>query len=130
MPDFPSDLRYTKDHEWAKAAGMVATVGITAFACEQLGDVVYVELPKKGDKVKAGVAFGVVESTKATSDVFSPVSGTVQEVNSALADAPETINEDPYGKGWLVKIAFTDPKEMDALMDSAKYSAHVAASKH
>lgn len=130
MSNFPKQLKYTKDHEWALAQGKVAVVGITAFACEQLGDIVYVELPKKGDKFKAGANFGVVESTKAVSELYSPISGTVTEVNGPLSDSPETVNQDPYGQGWMIKIEVADPKEFDALMDSEKYETHVKASAH
>ncbi len=126
----PADLKYSKDHEWAKLEGNIVTMGITAFAVEQLGDIVFVDLPKSGDAVKAHGTCGAVESTKATSDVFSPVTGKVVEVNSGLSDAPETINQDPYGKGWLVKIEVADVKELDALMDAAKYAEHCATAKH
>jgi glycine cleavage system H protein len=128
--NIPANLKYTKDHEWAKPEGKTVTLGITAFATEQLGDIVYVDLPKKGDKLKAGATCGAVESTKAVSDVFSPISGTVVEANAALADAPETINQDPYGKGWLAKIELTDPKELDTLMNAAKYEEHCKHSAH
>ncbi len=130
MAKVPTGLKYTKDHEWAKLEGKTVTMGITAFAAEQLGDIVFVDLPKKGDKVKAGGTCGAVESTKAVSDVFSPVSGTVVEVNSGLADAPETINQDPYEKGWMVKIEVADSKDFDAMMDAAKYSEHIKTAKH
>jgi glycine cleavage system H protein len=130
MSSVPANLKYTKDHEWARAEGKVATVGITAFACEQLGDIVYVELPKKGDKLKAGGNFGVVESTKAVSDLYSPVTGTVVEVNGALADGPELVNQEPYEKGWMIKVEFADAKELDVLMDAARYEEHVKASAH
>ncbi len=127
---YPNNLKYTKDHEWAKVDGKTAVVGITEFAVHALGDVVYVELPKVGDKVKAGAAFGAVESTKATSDLFSPASGKVVEVNTPVTDAPETLNQDPYGKGWLIKIEISDSKELDTLMDSKAYEAHAKASAH
>ncbi len=130
MASFPKQLKYTKDHEWALPQGKVAVVGITAFACEQLGDIVYVELPKKGDKLKAGANFGVVESTKAVSELYSPVSGTVSDVNFPLADSPETVNQDPYGQGWMIKVELSDSKELEALMDPDKYAAHVKASAH
>ncbi len=130
MSSVPQDLKYTKDHEWARVEGPLATVGITAFACEQLGDIVYVELPKKGDKLKAGANFGVVESTKAVSELYSPVSGTVTEVNKPLSDSPELVNQDPYQRGWMIKIQFADAKELDQLMDAPRYEAHVKASAH
>ncbi|HEY3448942.1 MAG TPA: glycine cleavage system protein GcvH [Myxococcales bacterium] len=130
MSNVPANLKYTKDHEWAKLEGKTVTMGITAFAVEQLGDIVFVDLPKKGDSVKAHGTCGAVESTKATSDIFSPVTGKIVDVNSALSDAPETINQDPYEKGWLVKIEIADAKELDALMDEAKYTEHCKTAKH
>src|SRR5574342_203967 len=105
MANIPGELRYTKEHEWAKLEGDKARVGITAFAQEQLGDVVFVELPKVGAKVTQRQSFGVVESVKAVSDLFAPISGEVVEVNTELPGAPETINRDPYGKGWMILIA-------------------------
>ena len=130
MSNVPTNLKYTKDHEWAKLDGKTLTMGITAFAAEQLGDIVFVDLPKKGEAVKAGGTCGAVESTKAVSDVFSPVSGTVVEVNAALADAPETINQDPYVKGWIAKIELASAQEYQALMDAAKYEEHLKTAKH
>ena len=123
--DFPEDLRYTREHEWARKKGANCVVGITDFAQSQLGDVVYVELPDVGDPVKKGESFGVVESTKAVSELFAPVSGKVVEVNDPLSDAPETINEDPYEEGWMIAIEPADPKEVDALMDAKAYRAFV-----
>jgi len=130
MSELPKNLKYTKDHEWAKLSGKTATVGITEFAAHALGDIVYVELPKVGAKVKAGATFGVVESTKAVSDLFSPATGTVTKVNDAIADAPETLNQDPYEKGWLIQIDLADVKELDPLMDAAAYEQHAKASAH
>jgi glycine cleavage system H protein len=124
---YPSELRYTKDHEWAKVEGKVATVGITQFAVEQLGDVTLVELPKVGAAVKQGEVMGNIESVKTVSELFAPLSGTVQEVNGALADAPQAVNEEPYGKGWMVRIAMSAPGEADKLMDAAAYEKHVAS---
>ena len=123
--DFPEDLRYTREHEWARKKGNNYVVGITDFAQEQLGDVVYVELPDVGDPVKKGESFGVVESTKAVSELFAPVSGKVVEVNDPLSDGPETVNEDPYEEGWMIVIEPADPKELDALMDAKAYRAFV-----
>ncbi len=123
--NFPDDLRYTREHEWARRKGSNVAVGITEFAQDQLGDVVYLELPDVGDPVKKGEAFGVVESTKAVSELFAPVTGKVVEVNDPLADAPETINEDPYEEGWMVVIEPSDPAELDALMDAKAYQAFV-----
>jgi glycine cleavage system H protein len=122
---FPDDLRYTKEHEWARKKGRLILVGITEFAQDQLGDVVYLELPEVGDAVKRGESFGVVESTKAVSELFAPVSGKVVEVNDPLSDAPETINDDPYEEGWMVGIEPTDPQELDELMDAEAYQAFV-----
>ena len=123
--EFPEDLRYTREHEWARRKGNQIVVGITDFAQNQLGDVVYVELPDVGDPVKKGESFGVVESTKAVSELFSPLSGKVVEVNDPLADAPETVNEDPYEEGWMIVIEPSDPKELEALMDAKAYRAFV-----
>ena len=125
MANVPKNLRYTREHEWAKQEGDRVRVGITAYAQEQLGDVVYLELPDVGDTVKRGESFGVVESTKAVSELFAPVSGKVVEVNDPLSDAPETINEDPYEEGWMIAIEPADPKEVDALMDAKAYRAFV-----
>ena len=121
----PEDLRYTREHEWARRKGNNVVVGITDFAQDQLGDVVFVELPEVGDSVKKGESFGVVESTKAVSELFAPLSGKVVEVNAPLADAPESINEDPYAKGWMIVVEPADPKELDALMDAKAYRAFV-----
>jgi len=123
--EFPEDLRYTREHEWTRRKGGQYVVGITDFAQHQLGDVVYVELPDVGDPVKKGESFGVVESTKAVSELFSPLSGKIVEVNDPLADAPETVNEDPYEEGWMIVIEPSDPKELDALMDAKAYRAFV-----
>lgn len=123
--DFPEDLKYTREHEWARKKGANIVVGITDFAQNQLGDVVYVELPDIGDPVKKGESFGVVESTKAVSELFSPLTGKVVEVNDPLSDAPETINEDPYEEGWMIVIEPADPKEVDALMDAKTYKSFV-----
>jgi glycine cleavage system H protein len=123
---YPSDYRYSKDHEWLKADGASATIGITDYAQEELGDVVFVELPKVGAQLKAGQSFGTIESVKAVSEIFAPVSGEVTETNPALHDAPETVNKDPHGAAWLVKIRLADPKEPASLMDAAAYQAYIA----
>ena len=123
--NFPEDLRYTKDHEWARSKDGRVVVGITEFATDQLGDVVYVELPAVGEQVKKGEAFGVVESTKAVSDLYAPVSGKVVEINAPLVDAPEGINEDPYGDGWMIAVEPSNPKELDELLDPKAYAALV-----
>ena len=130
MANVPVDLRYTKEHEWAKLEGDKARVGITAFAQEQLGDVVFVELPKVGAKVTAMKTFGVVESVKAVSDLFAPLSGEVVETNTELTKKPETVNSDPYGKGWMIVIKLANPKEMDGLMSAADYEKLTAAAGH
>jgi glycine cleavage system H protein len=116
-------MRFTKDHEWVSLDGDVATIGITAHAAEQLGDVVFVETPEAGRAVKAGDAFAVVESVKAASDVYAPVSGEVIEGNSILGDAPETVNADPENGGWFAKVKMADPAEYEKLMDRAAYEA-------
>jgi glycine cleavage system H protein len=123
---YPNDYRYTKDHEWIKLDGAVGTIGITDYAQAELGDVVFVELPKPGTQVKAGQSFGTVESVKAVSEIFSPVSGEVVETNAALADSPEKINQDPHGAAWLVKVRLADLKEVSGLMDAAAYQAYIA----
>jgi glycine cleavage system H protein len=121
MANVPKDLRYTREHEWAKQEGTRVRVGITAYAEEQLGDVVFVELPKVGAKVTASKGFGVVESVKAVSDLFAPVSGEVVEVNGALPNKPETVNQDPYGKGWMVVIQPSNKAEWDQLLTAQQY---------
>ena len=123
---YPPDYRYTKDHEWVKVEGSSATIGITDYAQHELGDVVFAELPKVGARLKSGESFGTVESVKAVSDVFAPVSGEITEINSALVDSPETINRDPHGSAWLVKMRLTDPKEVSGLMDAAAYETFIA----
>ncbi|MDO8364983.1 MAG: glycine cleavage system protein GcvH [Actinomycetota bacterium] len=119
----PQQLRYSKDHEWVSVEGTRVRVGITDFAQDALGDVVYVQVPSVGQQVAAGDSFGEVESTKSVSDVYAPVSGTVVAVNVSLADAPEMLNSDPYGSGWLCEIECTDLGELDALLDAAAYQA-------
>jgi glycine cleavage system H protein len=127
MSDTPSDLRYTKSHEWVKDNGDgTVTVGITDHAQELLGDLVFVDPPAPGDTVEAGSDCAVVESVKAASDVYSPVSGEILVVNQALEDAPETINEDAFGEGWLFQVKMSDPAELDGLLDAAGYEAMLA----
>ena len=126
MAENPKNLRYTKDHEWARRDGGTVVVGVTAHAQEALGDVVYVELPKVGDTMTAGSPFGVVESTKAVSELFAPISGKVTKVNSALADEPSTINTDPYGAGWIVELTPSEPAQLDGLMDADAYGELLA----
>ncbi|HUT73739.1 MAG TPA: glycine cleavage system protein GcvH [Armatimonadota bacterium] len=123
---YPGDLRYTSTHQWARIEGETATIGVTHYAQDQMGDLVYVELPEVGDDVTAGAPCGQVESVKAVSDVNSPVSGEVTEINEALVDAPETVNKDPYGEGWLFKVQLSDASEAEDLLDSAAYQAYLA----
>jgi glycine cleavage system H protein len=122
----PSDLRYTKDHEWVRVDGTDATVGITEYAANQLGDIVFVELPEVGRTLSQTAVFGVVESVKAVSDLFAPVSGPVVEANAALAGKPELVNSDPYGDGWMVRVTVAESAELDALLDAAAYEALIA----
>ena len=118
---YPSELRYHAEHDWARIDGDVATLGITWYAQDALGEIVHCEAPEQGAAVTAGESYGEVESVKAVSDVIAPLSGEVVEVNDALVDAPETINEDPYGSGWLIKIRLSDPAEVDSLLDEGAY---------
>ncbi|HXR36862.1 MAG TPA: glycine cleavage system protein GcvH [Candidatus Binataceae bacterium] len=127
--EIPAGLKYSKEHEWVATEETVATIGITDYAQDQLGEIVYVELPAVGDKISKDDAFGVVESVKAVSDIYAPVSGTVVEVNQELPESPEMINEDPYGDGWLVKVKVSDPSELDDLLDHDEYEELVAAEK-
>jgi glycine cleavage system H protein len=120
-----STIRYTKEHEWVKVDGDVATVGISPYAQEQLGDVVFVELPEVGKKVEKGKEMAVVESVKAASEVYAPISGEVTEVNGVLGDAPATVNEDAMGKGWFAKLKLANKAELDGLMDEAAYKTYV-----
>ena len=125
----PPGLRYSKEHEWVAAEESVATIGITDHAQEQLGEIVYIELPSIGEKVSKDDPFGVVESVKAVSDIYAPVSGTVLEVNEDLAESPEVVNEDPYGDGWLIKVRVNDPGDFDDLMDNEEYEQMIAREK-
>ena len=126
---YPDDLLYTKDHEWArvedKDGQKLVTVGISRFAVDQLGDVTQVELPKEGESLKQAEVFGSVESVKAVSDLFAPLSGKIVKVNSPLADSPEYVNEDPYDEGWMIQIAVANPDELKALMDAEAYQAFI-----
>jgi glycine cleavage system H protein len=123
---YPKELKYDKEHEWIKVTDDVAVVGISDFAQDQLGEVVYVDLPAVGDEIVAGENFGEIESVKSVSELISPVSGEVVEVNDALGDTPETVNEDPYGDGWMIKIKMGDPAQVDDLMTADEYEAFVA----
>jgi glycine cleavage system H protein len=124
---YPTNYRYTKEHEWVNAQGDTATIGITDYAQHELGDVVFAEVPKVGTKIEAGKTFGTVESVKAVSDIYAPVTGEVTEANAALHDTPEKINSDPHGDGWLIKIKVANPADINALMDAAAYEAFIAS---
>ncbi|MBZ5529374.1 MAG: glycine cleavage system protein GcvH [Acidobacteriia bacterium] len=124
---YPAHYRFSKDHEWIDANGDHATVGITDHAQHELGDVVFVELPKPGSKIEAGKTFGTVESVKAVSEIYAPASGEVLEANAALANSPETINQDPHGAAWLIKVRLSNPTEVSGLMDAAAYEAYIAS---
>jgi glycine cleavage system H protein len=130
MSNVPADLKYTREHEWAKQEGGRVRVGITHFAQDQLGDVVFVELPKVGAQVRAHQTFGVVESVKAVSDLFAPVSGEIVEVNAALAQKPETVNQEPYAGGWMLVVAPSDAAEWDQLLTAAQYEQFIAEGGH
>ncbi len=121
MMNVPENLKYTKDHEWAKIEGDVATIGITDYAQGELGDVVFVELPEVGTTLSAGDTFGTIEAVKAVADLYAPLSGEVVEINPELESTPEKVNQDPYGDGWMIKIKLSNPGEVDALMDAEKY---------
>jgi len=125
MLEYPSDLKYTDSHEYIRLEGDVATIGITAFAIEQLGDVVFIELPPPGTTIAKGSTFGSVESVKAVEDIYAPLSGTVLEANTELVDAPETIGEDPYGSGWMLKVQIADSSELEEAMSASEYSGKV-----
>lgn len=122
----PADLRYDKEHEWVRVEGDTATIGISEFAQDQLGEVVYVDLPSVGDVLAEGETFGEIESVKSVSELFAPVSGTIVEVNDELGTSPESINSDPYGAGWMVKITIADAAQLDGLMSVGEYESFVA----
>ena len=126
---YPENFRYTKEHEWILVEGEIGTIGITDHAQEELGDIVYVDLPKVGARIERGKALGSVESVKAVSDIYSPAAGDVTAVNEALADAPETLNRDPHGAGWLVKLRLSEPAGAGELMTAADYEKYVEAEK-
>jgi len=123
--EYPSDLRYTQEHEWARLEGNVATIGITKFAVEQLGDITMVDLPKEGEAISKGAVFGTVESVKAVSDLFAPISGKVLKVNDPLNDTPEVVNEDCYDEGWMIQVEVSDAKELEALMTAKQYEEYL-----
>ena len=129
MSNVPEDLHYSKDHEWVRVEGDVAVVGITDYAQNSLGDVVYVELPKSGDTFAANESFGSVESVKAVSEVFCPISGSVVQVNDSLNDEPEKVNSDPYGDGWMIRLKMESPGEVDSLLTAAEYEDFTKAEK-
>ncbi len=123
--NIPNELKYTEDHEWIRVDGDIATIGVSEFASNELGDVVYVEFQESDEDVESGDAIGSIEAVKTVSDMFAPVAGTVIEFNEELGDAPETINEDPYGKGWIAKIKIKDHEDIKKLMDADAYKAHI-----
>ncbi len=123
---YPEDLKYDREHEWVRVSGDIATIGISDFAQDQLGEVVYVDLPSAGGTISAGDSFGEIESVKSVSELFTPVSGEIVEVNDALDGAPETVNEDAYGAGWIIKVKLSDPTEVEGLMDAVAYEAYLA----
>jgi glycine cleavage system H protein len=123
----PADLRYDKEHEWVRVEGDAAFIGISDFAQDQLGEVVYVDLPTAGDELIAGETFGEIESVKSVSELYAPVTGTVLEVNQDVDDSPETINSDPYGVGWMIKVSLADPSQLDGLMSADEYEAFVSS---
>jgi glycine cleavage system H protein len=123
--NFPANLRYTKDHEWISLDGNIATIGITDYAQRELGDIVYVEVDSIGKSLEAGAVFGTVEAVKTVSDLFLPVSGMITELNPDLAGAPESVNNDPYGAGWMVKMTVNNPADVETLLDAAAYEAMV-----
>jgi glycine cleavage system H protein len=125
--NFPDNLRYTKDHEWIRLEGNIATIGITDFAQRELGDIVYVEIETVGKTLMAEAVFGTVEAVKTVSDLYLPVSGTINEVNQVLNDSPELVNSDPYGEGWMIKMTVNNTADVDALMDAAAYGELVGA---
>jgi len=125
--EFPDDLKYSGTHEWVRIEGDEAVIGISAYASDELGDIVYVELLEEGEELEKDTAFGVVESVKATADLYAPLSGQVVETNTPLEDSPEVVNEDPYGDGWMVRIIISDTAEIDELMDAEAYAKFVEA---
>ena len=127
MANIPEDLRYSKDHEWIRVDGDVATIGITDYAQHSLGDVVYIDLPRAGDKLNSHEAFGSVESVKAVSEIFTPIAGEIAEVNEGLNDTPEAVNNDPYETGWMIKVKMENPLEADGMLSAAEYEEYLEA---
>lgn len=121
----PKELKYTSEHEWIRLVGNIATVGITDYAQDQLGDIVFVELPESGETLKTGASFGVVESTKSVSDLYAPLSGKIIATNDPLLDTPELINDDPYGEGWMIQLEIADPSQLEKLLDVASYQKQI-----
>jgi glycine cleavage system H protein len=126
---YPENLRYTKEHEWVRVEGDTGTIGLTDYAQQELGDIVYVDLPKVGTRLEQGKTAGSVESVKAVSDIYAPVTGEVTEINQALADAPEKLNADPHGEAWLMKIKLSAPGELEKLLSAAEYQTYIGAEK-
>lgn len=124
--NIPSDLKFTKDHEWVKITGDIVTIGITEYAQGELGDVVFVELPEKGTEVAVNETFGSIEAVKAVADLFSPISGEVVGINETIMDEPEKVNQDAYGEGWMIKIKISNQDELSDLMDASAYEAHIS----
>jgi len=127
MSNIPENLRYSKDHEWVRVDGDVATIGITDYAQHSLGDVVYIDLPRAGDKLNSHEAFGSVESVKAVSEIFTPIAGEIAEVNEGLNDTPEAVNNDPYETGWMIKVKMENPLEADGMLSAAEYEEYLEA---
>jgi glycine cleavage system H protein len=125
MSSVPQELKYTEEHEWIRVEGNTVTIGVTDFAQDELGDVVFLELPEVGDEFKQGDSFGSIEAVKTVADLYAPVSGTILEINETLEDAPETVNDSPYGDGWLLKFKLSDLGELDSLMDAEAYAKHI-----
>lgn len=123
--NFPEDLKYSKEHEWVRVSGNIATIGVSDYAQDQLGEVVFIELPDEGEEFEKDDAFGVIESVKSVNDIYAPITGRIVEVNDPVVDSPEIVNEDPYGEGWLVKIEISDPKELGELMSAKDYEAYI-----
>lgn len=123
---YPSELKYDKEHEWVRLEGDIAVIGISHFAQHQLGEVVYVDLPSEGDHVNAGETFGEIESVKSVSELYSPVDGEIVAVNDALSDTPETVNEDPYGEGWMIRVQLADASQVEAMLSAEEYEALVS----
>ena len=128
MSNIPENLRYSKDHEWVLVEGDIATIGITDYAQHSLGDVVYIDMPRVGDKLNTHESFGSVESVKAVSEIFTPVAGEISEVNDGLNDTPEAVNNDPYGTGWMIKVKMDNPLEADGMLSAAEYEEYLEAS--